>query len=542
VRVLPLFAILCVAGCKSSSRPDAALPASPAISSDWLDGTLPPETGTPTDGGTLVVRVMSEPGCLNHLTDACRDAWVARITNRLVTQTLLAPSPDGTLQPELAAAWTQSADHTKDTFTLRSGVTYSDGTVFSAKDVIATLDAVMDVKRPTGAVRGELAGLESWKAIDDTHVELTWKTPSPFALRALARLPILSAKELAGDWAQIVPLGTGPFTVGAWERGQRLTLQRRAGGAAYLDTIVFRFVKDHTAAAAMLEKGEFDLMTGLTPALWRSLEQPPAEWARKNLNRIKSTDNSYSYIAWNEARPFFADVRVRRALAHLYDAKLITKIVDLDLEVPTTCPYLRGGPSCDPTVAPLPFSPEAAKALLADAGFADTNGDGVLERDGVPLRFSFLLPSTQVRLGKLVPMLQEQLAPVGIELQIEKVETSSLSARVSKRDFDVVSRLWTEFDTVQDLYPMFHSSQIDGGSNWVGYSNPDVDSLIEQVRSEFDDTKRAALERKLHSQLYADQPYLFMTTRQSLDAANKRVHGLRPSVTWYDLRAVWVSN
>jgi peptide/nickel transport system substrate-binding protein len=543
VRSLLLVALLCVAGCKSSSKPDAAVAAVAALSPQWLEGTLPPETGAPVDGGTLVVRVMNEPGCLNHLADACRDGWVARMTNRLVTQTLLAPSPsDGALQPELASAWSESGDHTRSTFTLREGLTFSDGSPFGAKDVIATLDAVMDEKRPTGAVRGELAALGAWKALDDTHVELTWKTPSPFALRALARLPILSAKELAGDWAQIVPLGTGPFVISKWERGQSLTLQRRPGGGAHLETIVFRFVKDHTAAAAMFEKGEFDLMTSLTPSLWRSLEQPSAEWARRDWNRIKSLDNSYSYVAWNQARPFFADVRVRRALAHLYDAKLITKIVDLGLELPTTCPYWRGGRSCDPTITPLPFSPDAARALLADAGFADGDGDGVLERDGVPLRFSFLLPSTQVRLGKLVPMLQEQLAPVGLALQIEKVETSSLSARVARRDFDVVSRLWTEFDTVQDLYPMFHSSQIDGGSNWVGYSNPEVDRLIEQVRAEFDDEKRAALERLLHARLYEDQPYLFMTTRQSLDAAKKRVHGLQPSITWYDLRAVWVSN
>ena len=89
---------------------------------------------------------------------------------------------------------------------------------------------------------------------------------------------------------------------------------------------------------------------------------------------------------------------------------------------------------------------------------------------------------------------------------------------------------------------MFHSSQIDGGSNWVGYANPEVDRLIEQVRGEFDDGKRHQLEQRLHAQLYADQPYLFMTSRQSLDASKKRVHGLRPSILWYDLRAVWVSN
>lgn len=488
---------------------------------------------------------MSEPGCLNQLADGCRDGWVARMTNRLVTQTLLSASPsESALKPEIASEWTESADHTVSNFTLRKGLTFSDGSPFTSADVIATLDAVMDSKRETGALRGEISALARWQALDTEHVQLTWSKPSPFALRALARLPILSAKELAGDWKNIQPIGTGPFVIAKWERGQSLTLTRRPGGAAYLDTIVFRFVKDHTAAGALFERGEFDLMTNITPAFWKSLESSEAAsaWAKRDWNRIKSLDNSYSYIAWNEARPFFADVRVRRALAHLYDAKLITKIVDLELELPTTCPYLRTGDSCDRTVQPLAFSPETARELLADAGFKDTDDDGVLERDGVPLRFSFLLPSTQVRLGKLVPMLQEQFKPVGIDVQLEKVETSSLSARVSKRDFDVVSRLWTEFDREQDLFPMFHSSQIDGGSNWVGYANAEVDRLIEQVRGEFDDGKRHQLEQRLHSQIYADQPYLFMTSRQSLDAAKKRVHGLQPSILWYDLRAVWVSN
>jgi len=92
-----------------------------------LEGRLPADQSTPRDGGTLAVRVMNEPGCLNHLTDGCRDSWVSRITNRLVTQTLLSPSPiDATLLPELAAQWTESDDHRVSTFTLRQGVTFSE--------------------------------------------------------------------------------------------------------------------------------------------------------------------------------------------------------------------------------------------------------------------------------------------------------------------------------------------------------------------------------------------------------------------------------
>lgn len=531
VRLFVFLTLAVLCGCRSKSNADAG-----AVSREWLDGRLPAETGAPRPGGTLTVRVMSEPSCLNPLEDACRDGWALRMMKGLVLETLLEASSDGALKPGLAAKWEDSDDHRVTTLTLR------DDAALTSKDVVATFDALMNPKRATGSLRGEFTGLSAWKAVDEKTLRLEWSAPSPFALRSLTHVPIFPAEQLAGDWSELGqrPRGSGPYVIAAWERGQALTLKKREGARAYVDTIVFRFVKDHTAAAAMFERGEFDLMTAITPQQWRALEASP--WAQRGWNRSKSLDNSYSYIAWNEARADFADVRVRRALAHLYDARLITKIVDLDLEVPTTCPFLNGSALCDANVKPYAFSPDAARALLADAGFVDADGDGVLERDGQPLRFSFLLPGTQVRLGKLVPMLQEQLKPVGIELEIEKVETSTLSARVARRDFDAVSRLWTEFDAEQDLFPMFHSSQIDGGANWVGFSNAEVDRLIEQVRAEFDETKRHALQRALHAKLYSEQPYLFMTSRQSLDAAKTRVHGLVPSVSWYDLRVVWVEN
>jgi peptide/nickel transport system substrate-binding protein len=524
VRLFVYLTIALLCGCRSKSGADAS------VSPEWLEGRLPAEHSEPVDGGALTVRVMNEPAGLNALDDSCRDAWVLRITRGLVLDALLEIAPDGTLRPELAASWNDSEDHHTTTFTLRDA-TFSDGKKLTSADVIATFDALMNAKHPTAGLRGEFSGLSEWKAVDEKTVKLTWSRPSPFTLRTLSRLPIFSAAQLAGEWSETLskPIGTGPFVLEKWERGQSLTLKRREGGRAYLDTITFRFVKDQTAGFTMMERGEFDLMTALTPALWRSLESQ--RWAQSGWNRIKSPDNSYSYIAWNESKPEFADVRVRRALASLYDAKLISKIVDLDLELPTSCPYLRGSSSCDSTVQPIAFSPSEAKALLTDAAVSPEK----------PLRFHMLMPGSSQRLAKLVPILQEQMKPLGVEMEIEKVETTVLSSRVAKRDFEAVSRLWTEFDTEQDVFPMFHSSQIAGGDNWVGYSNPEVDTLIEQVRGEFDADKRHALQRQLHARLYADQPYLFMTSRQSLDASKTRVHGLAPSVSWYDLRVVWVA-
>jgi len=408
---------------------------------------------------------------------------------------------------------------------------------------------VSDARRPTESLRADFVDLASWKALDDFTVELKWKRVAPFSLRQVAKLPIYPAKSLEGDWAALAlarsPVGTGPFRFDSWKTGEQLTLKRFDGwwgGKPHLDQVTFRFVKDHTLATTLFEKGTFDLMTSIQPTVWRALEaaDPKNAWAHRGYHRLRSPDNSYSYIAWNEAVPVFADVRVRRALAMAYPSELVSRGVDLGLELPTTCPYYLGSNKCDPSVKAHPYDPPAARALLEQAGFKDSDGDGVLERDGKPLRFRFIMPGTSVRLGKLVPLLQEAYKQMGVELVPEIVEGAVLNARIGKRDFEAVSRVWTEFDVEQDQYQVFHSSQIDGGSNFAGYSSEAVDGLLEKIRGEPDPVARLTMERALHRQLYADQPYLFMTARQTLDAAKTRVHGIIPSLLWYDLRRVWV--
>lgn len=545
-RSLLLILVLGALGCGRCAGRSSADAGLVGPSKAWLDGVVEPETGAPRRGGTLVVRAMTEPVTLNGLEGATsRDTWTLRITRNLVTESLIAIDPKTlALVPQLAERWQDSGDHRTTTFWLRRDARFHDGSPFSAKDVIATFEAVMDPKRPTGAVRQDFGALGSFRALDDFAVELTWRAPSPFALRQVAKLPILQKAQLEGDWSALAkqPLGTGPYRVEAWEKGAKVTLARV--GEAWLERIVFRFVKDHTVAAGLLERGEFDVMTTVQPSLWRALEAPGAKnaWAQQGYRRIVSVDNSYSYVAWNEARPAFQDVQVRRGLAHLYPADVIERTVDLGLETPTTCPYWALGPQCAADVTALPFSIVAAQALFADAGFVDGDGDGVRERGETRLAFTFLLPTTSVRLGKVVPLFQEQAKAAGVEVTIEPVDVATLNARVHARDFEVVSRVWTESDLESDQFGTFHSSARDGGSNFVGYVSAEADDLMEAIRVEWDEPKRRELERALHRRLYADQPYLFMTSRRSLDLAKRRVHGLEPSLVWYDLRRVWVDD
>jgi peptide/nickel transport system substrate-binding protein len=284
-------------------------------------------------------------------------------------------------------------------------------------------------------------------------------------------------------------------------------------------------------------------MTQIQPAVWRSVETPDAKngWAVKGYHRIAFAENIYSWLGWNEERPMFKDARVRRALAMLYPYEVVAKNVDMNLEPSTTCPYYRESGSCDPAVKRLPYDPGAAKKLLEEAGWKDTNKDGLLDKDGTPFRFTFLVNPHSVKMGKLIPLLQEEYHRVGIEMEIEKVETALYLDRLRTHQFDAASLLWVNQDPVQDNFQIFHSSQAAGGSNYVSYKNPEVDKLIEQARTEFDPAKRLELERAQHRLLYEDQVYNFLTNRPLLDAVKVRVHGLKPSLTWYDLRKVWIA-
>jgi peptide/nickel transport system substrate-binding protein len=537
-------------GCPRSSGRDAGVALAPAA---WLAGELPPETGTPVDGGTLVVRLSSEPAGMNLLHDQYQDGWARRCLVGTVYETLFEidrqTAPRYELKPLLAESHEASGDHLTDTLHLRRGVKFHDGTVFTARDVKAVLDAVMNPKFATGTLRAFFTDLAGYSTPDDFTLVVRWKRANYFGFRSLVTsLPMVPAASLSGDFDKLAlaraPIGTGPFRFEAWETGSEFRLARNPdywGRPAHLSRIVFRIVRDHAVATELWQRGDFDLMTQLQPEVWRSVERPdPANaWAVSGYNRIRADENNYSWIGWNEERAFFKDVRVRRALGMLVPYQRVYQDLQLGLETPTTCPFYVHSPYCDPQVQALAYDPAGARKLLAEAGWKPRESDGVLEKDGVPFKVSFLTNAHSVFLGKLGPVLQEEYRKVGIELEIENAEWAVFIHRLLEHQFDMASLLWAQLDVETDLFQTFHTSQ-SRGSNYVSYGNPEVDSAIVALRSEFDPPRRVELAHRLHRLLYEDQVYAFISERPNLDAAKKTVHGLKPAITWYDLRSVWI--
>lgn len=527
--------LLAAACCKKTHAPDAG------PDEAWLAGRPATDTAAPRDGGTLTVRLPLEPNGLTRLHDRFAEGTMVRITVGPIYETL-ARSRDGRLEPLLAEKWVESDDHLTLTISLARGVKFHDGTPLTSADVKATLDVVRDTSKATASFRAALETLASVETPDAHTVIVHWARPYFLATHTLlAALPVLPGHALVGDFDTLplhrAPIGTGPFRFERWDPGQSLSYVRH-DARARLDRVVFRFIKDDGAALRAFEKGEVGLFVRVPPTSWRALEAQP--WAWQRAQRLTVEENAYAWLGFNQRLPLFRDVKVRRALAMLYPAAQIEKTVDLGLEPRTTCPYFVGSPGCDPAIKPLPFDPEAAKALLREAGWGDSNGDGVLDRDGVKFSFAFLAAAQSVKMQKLLPLFLDTLKQAGLEARIETVDVSAYMSRVRAHDFEAMALSWASNDAVQDVYGTFHSSQAEAGNDYVGYASPEVDALLERIRAEFDPARRAALEREVHRHVFEDQAYLFMGRRPSLDLAQRTVHGLVPSLGWYDLATVWV--
>ena len=540
-RLLPLLLLFAACTCRKSGGVDAG------PDPDWLAGRVVQLPGTPKDGGTLTVRLPLEPAGLTRLHDRFSEGTMTRITVGPIYETL-ARVRDGQLEPLLASSWTESDDHLTLRISLRPEVHFHDGALLTSADVKATLDAVFEPKNATAGFRGTLETLDRVEAPEPLTVVVHWKKPYFLATwTLLGALPVLPAHALQGEFDTLplhrAPIGTGPFRFVKWDAGTSLTCARNEqywGKRAHIDQVIFRFVKDDTAAVAAWERGEFDLITRLSPSAWRASESNPKLQA--DYQRVFFPENTYVWLGFNQRRQPFADARVRRALALLFPMELVARTVDLGLEPPTTCPYFPGSKSCDPTVTPLPFDPPAAKKLLAAAGWSDADGDGVLDKDGARFSLAFLAAAQSPKMAKLLPLYLDTLKQAGIDARIETVDVSGYMSRVRAHDFDAMALSWSSADAVQDDFQIFHSSQAEQGSNYVAYANLEVDQLLTDIRAEFDPEKRAALERRVHRLVYEDQAILFLGRRPALDAFKRHVRGLVPSLGWYDLSAVWISD
>ena len=235
-------------------------------------------------------------------------------------------------------------------------------------------------------------------------------------------------------------------------------------------------------------------------------------------------------MGYNLLNDKFKDIRVRKALNLAVDKQEIINIILLGQGRISTGPFVPEMWSYNPDVEPAPFDPRKARSLLQEAGWSDSDGDGILDKGGKLFEFTIVTNQGNDQRIKTAEIIQKRLGEIGVRVKIKVVEWSVFLTRsIDKRDFEAIIMGWS-LPREPDLYDIWHSSKSrEGEFNFVGYANPEVDRLMTEARKIFDQQTRKSYYQRVHRLIYDDQPYMFLYVPDSLSVLHSRFRGIEPA-------------
>jgi len=536
VKSRPLLLLFALALCVACSKPERVAPA--AVAGD---------ENTPQDGGTLIRRLESDINGVNPVLEKSKyDRYIdIYLFSPLVNLDVnLRPSPG------LAEKWEISPDGKQYTFHLAPKATFSNGKPVLASDVLYTLKKIIDPDSEAAQVAPgfQTTDLANTKVIDPHTIVIAFKEPDASQMihfNDLLTVPeeIYSKGNFKNDYINTA-VGSGPYRLVRRVPGKEVLLERREdywGQKPYLKNVLFKVVIDAQTAWNALKHGDID-ETAIGSDVWL-MESKRADLQRTIDFRRFYTLN-YNYIAWNERDPILADKRVRRALGMCLDVGSIINNLYHGTARAVSGPFTPDQFGFNPNVPVLPFDPVQAKRLLNDAGWFDSNGDGILDKGGKPLKLELSIFAGSVAALPVAQLLQEELKKVGVELNIAPIDPALAIQRIIGGNYQAAYLAW-DLDPDPNPFPQFHSSQIPpAGQNFVYYINPAADKLIAAAGRELDFNKRVKLFQELHAMLAEDQPYTWVNQVSVKWALNKRVKNVKESrgwglFTWYPGEMDW---
>ena len=479
-------------------------------------------------GGTLIDAMTGEPSGLISMIagESASSAVTANIFNKLLKY-----DKNLDLEGELAQSWQVSPDSKTITFTLKPNLKWADGKPLTSADVLWTWQSVTDEK--TGSpYASDFQLVKKAEAPDALTFSVTYAQAYAPALDSWAGLQVLPKHLLQGKDLHTTafarnPVGSSYYKLDKWTHGENLKLSRNASsvlGPAKIDHLISRIIPDNSAQFLELMAGNIDSM-GLDPIKYSRII-PARPELKQTLALYKELGNSYTYLGFNLKHKPFDDKRVRQAINYAIDKQEIIDGVYLGLGINIASPYKPGTRWSNPALKPYGYDPTKAKALLKEAGFADTDGDGIVELNGKPFSFEIVTNQNKER-EKSAVLIQRRLMEVGIKVNIRAIEWASFISRFIKTgDFDVVLLGWG-LGLDPDQFNIWHSSQQGGDKfNFIGYNNPAVDKLLEQGRVELDPDKRQKIYHEFAKVLLEDSPIVYLSAGYGLTAIHKRVKGI----------------
>ena len=501
------------------------------------------DAGPPQAGGTLTFAVSSDQGCVDPQQVTSNDTIYSL---RQLVDSLTDQDPaTGEIKPWLATSWSTSPDGRSYTFTLRPGVTFSDGTPLDAAAVKANFDAVPKLGARASLPKGYLTGYQGTTVVSPTQFTVTFAQPNVQFLQGTSTfsLGILSPATVAtSDDARCSKIaGSGPFVLASYVKNQSTTLTKRAGydwgsslwahpGEAYLDRLEFRIVPESGVRVGSLTSGEVD-------AIGNIAQQDEAPLQGAGVQLISRANPGIPFgISFNLSKAIGSDPAVRAALSAAINRPEVVGAAYTSQTKPATSTLASSTPGYADESAQLGFDTAKAAAGLDAAGWA-RGPDGIRTRNGTRLSIEVVWAANAAANKATLELIQQQVKKVGIDLQLKEIPISDVAQTLLSGDFVAAWGNITRADP--DILRSNYSSI---GPNYYRFGPGPLDQLLTEQAAGPDEEKRAALVAQAQQLLVQDHltvPVVELTTTLG-EAANTHDIGFDASARIY-LHDAWKS-
>lgn len=531
--VLSLFAA-CAAPA-TAPQPAESAPTSDSEASAQADEVQPSEAKT------IVVALSQAPTSLDPADHRSRssETVIRNMFDGFVTR-----DTESGVHLELAESMEWTDDTTLEV-SLRQGIKFHNGTEMTADDVLFTFERIINenaIEYPeahTSPRKGLIAPLQSVEKVDDSTVRLHFSTVWPPAMQLLVHqqiVPKAYLEEVGTQGFVEKPVGTGPFQFVEGTIDDQIVLERFSDfwggspelepvGAACVDRAVFRVIPEASTRVAALLAGEVDIIQSVPADLIDSLSQNPAI-------QIKTAPGTQpKWLELNVTQPPFDNVNVRQAMNYAIDKDLLIEAIYGGRAVALPGPLSPYNNFVNKALTPYPYDPDKATQLLADAGWSDSDGDGILDKDGQPFTFTIDTLEDWRSLAESVASLYRE---IGIDASVRFWEYSVVSPQLQACERQAYLDDWGDsaFDPVGHFEAKWHSivtGEPYGRGNFSCYSNARVDELIKAGETTGDPTERQTIYDEAQQIVYDEAPAVFLILPEELEAASARVQNWQPA-------------
>ncbi len=440
-------------------------------------------------------------------------------------------------------------------FRLRQDALWHDGHRFDAGDVIFTLDTYLNPAVQSEHARHLFQQIRSYEALDAYTVRVEFEQsyfmsldifeddfailPSHIFNLADEDNPHFDSEATDAERAEFIHsnsanvnwVGLGPYRVTEFSdqhiEAERFDNYFDKQDAGWVDEIRWRIIPDDNAAKQALLAGEIDFFGRLRS---RELlgEFTAQEAFAEQFDKGFYYSPQMNFIAWNQRRALFRDVRVRQALAHSFDWQEFIDTIGSEMGEAVTATWYRFSPAYDAELERFPFDLDRAEELLAESGWFDRDGDGVIDKDGERFEFEYLFNKNDATMRLVGQKLKENLERIGIVMNMAERDFAAKQALVGERNFDAAAGSWI-LGPETDPVGLWHSkgADVERSFNQSGYRDERSDQLIEDIQGELDDNRRIPLYHELQARIYEAQPMMFGCVFPVKFAVSKRVRGVQ---------------